>query len=122
MIDGTHATELQAQVALAQQRQTGQIHDKMGIREATGQFEAVFLRQFLGDSLKPLLHATPGSNAPGAGVYQYMVTDALANQLSESGDFGFASLLQMQLTGGNPAVNAGTAGQATTIEKGTGES
>lgn len=65
--------------------------------EATRQFEAVFLRQFLGDALKPILHATPGSDGPGAGIYQYMMTDVIANSLTKQEQFGMASLLQMQL-------------------------
>lgn len=65
--------------------------------DATRQFEAVFLRQFLGDALKPILHATPGSEGPGAGIYQYMMTDVIANSLTKQEQFGMASLLQMQL-------------------------
>lgn len=120
MSSGMEATQLQAQVALLNQ-QSLNLGPKARIEEATEQFEAVFLRKFLGDSLKPLLHSTPGSGAPGAGVYQYMVTDALANQLSESGEFGFASLLQMQLTGGRGDVEVVPDGKANSIEKGTGE-
>ena len=66
--------------------------------DATRQFEAVFLRQFLGDALKPIFHATPGSEGPGAGFYQYMMTDVIANSLTQQEQFGMASLLQMQLS------------------------
>lgn len=65
--------------------------------DATQKFEAVFLRQFLGDALKPILHATPGSQGPGSGFYQYMMTDVIANSLTSQEQFGMASLLQMQL-------------------------
>lgn len=72
--------------------------EKNELVNATRQFEAVFLRQFLGDALKPLLHATPGANGPGAGIYQYMMTDVIANSLTQDEHFGMASLLQMQLS------------------------
>lgn len=67
------------------------------LTEASEKFEAIFLRQFLDKAMKPLLHDTPGSGMSGAGIYQYMMTDVLANALSEQGQFGFANLLQMEL-------------------------
>jgi len=73
--------------------------DAAKLEEASKGFEAVFLRQFLGQALKPLLHDTPGSNSAGAGIYQSMVTEAIAENLAESGEFGFSSMLQFQLAG-----------------------
>lgn len=67
------------------------------LQRATREFEAVFLRQFLGEALKPLLHNTPGSQSTGAHFYQYMVTDAIAGSLAEQESFGFSSLLRLQL-------------------------
>jgi Rod binding domain-containing protein len=69
------------------------------IAEASRQFEAIFLKQFLAQALKPLLHDTPGSQIAGAGIYEHMITDIIADNLSNSGDFGFASMLQAQLVG-----------------------
>ncbi|MEX0322951.1 MAG: hypothetical protein AB3N63_12380 [Puniceicoccaceae bacterium] len=80
-----------------QQAQSAQSVKDAELIDATQKFEAVFLRQFLGDALKPLLHATPGSDGPGAGFYQYMMTDVIANSLTSQEQFGMASLLQMQL-------------------------
>ena len=77
--------------------------DPARLEAAAKEFEAVFLRQFLGESLKPLLHPTPGSEAPGGQIYEYFVTDALAGELSRKGLFGFSSLLQMQLMHGSSA-------------------
>lgn len=62
-----------------------------GIEEASRQFEAIMLRQFLGESMKPLL------NAPGMQVYGYLVTDSLADSLSKGGGLGLSSILQAQL-------------------------
>lgn len=67
------------------------------LKEASKDFEAVFLKQFLGQALKPLLHDTLGSKGAGAGVYQHMITDVIAKELSAGGDFGFSTMLQAQL-------------------------
>ena len=85
--------------------------DPARLEAAAKEFEAVFLRQFLGESMKPLLHPTPGSEAPGRQIYEYFVTDALAGELSEKGLFGFSSLLQMQLTQG-PSMGESRPGPA----------
>lgn len=92
------STELLAQVATLQASSAtdGGVKD---LHQATEKFEAIFLRQFLGKALEPLLHSTPGSKGPGSGIYQYMITDALAGSLAEQGQFGFSSLLRMQLVG-----------------------
>lgn len=67
------------------------------VKETTQQFEAIFLRQFIGQALKPLLHDTLGSQVAGAGIYQQMVTDTIAEKLAQGGEFGFSSMLQSQL-------------------------
>lgn len=69
------------------------------LKKAAEDFEAIFLKQFLGQALKPLLHNTLGSQATGAGVYQHMITDVIAENLSQGGDFGFSTMLQVQLMG-----------------------
>jgi Rod binding domain-containing protein len=95
-------------------QQAKNLETSEGLDEASKGFEAVFLRQFLGQALKPLLHETPGSGAPGAGIYQGMVTDAIANNLAESGEFGFATILQLQLA---EAVQSSSAAKLSTEEK-----
>ena len=62
------------------------------------EFEAVLLRQYLSEAMKPL---SQGGQTLGGGnaVYGYMITDALANGLSSSGVFGFSNLMQAQLSG-----------------------
>jgi Rod binding domain-containing protein len=62
------------------------------------EFEAVLLRSYLSEALKPLTKdgsAFGGNNS----IYGYMITDALANSLSSSGTFGFSNLMQAQLAG-----------------------
>ena len=79
--------------------------------EATRQFEALFLRQFLGNALKPVLHETPESKGPGSGIYQFMMTDVIAQSLTQQEHFGISSLLQMQLAG-SPVPDAPAGGKA----------
>jgi hypothetical protein len=66
---------------------------------ATREFEAVLLRQYLSEALKPMTKGGAvlgGNNA----VYGYLVNDALANGLTSGGDvFSFSHLLQAQLAG-----------------------
>lgn len=68
------------------------------LRQASQQFEAVLIRQYLNEALKPLLNDTMGSGVTGSDMYQYMITDKLADELANQNTFGVASLLQMQLT------------------------
>lgn len=79
--------------------------DELGnadLETATKGFEAIFLRQFLSQSLKPLLHDTPGSQATGSGIYQSMISEVLADNLAQTGKFGFSSMLQVQLQDNPP--------------------
>jgi flagellar protein FlgJ len=73
------------------------------VKAAAAQFEAILLRQFLQNSVGGLMGGESGS---GGNVYGYMLTDVLANKLSEGGGLGLANILQKQLTprGMNPAA------------------
>lgn len=76
-------------------------HAKLPIpaaRAAGQQFEGILLRQILGDSLKPMVHG-PLSGGGGAGVYQYLTTDVLAERLSQDrrGGLGIARMVEAQL-------------------------
>lgn len=63
-----------------------------GLGEASRQFEAILLRQFLGESMKPLLEGGPSGQ-----VYGYLLTDSLADSLSKGGGLGLSSVIQAQL-------------------------
>ena len=60
--------------------------------EASQQFEAILLRQFLGESMKSLLEGGQAGQ-----VYGYMLTDSLAESLSKGGGLGLSSVIQAQL-------------------------
>ena len=103
----------EAASVVSQQAPKGPV-DAAKLEEASRQFEALFLKQFIGEALKPLLHNTPGSQMAGAGIYEHMITDVISENLSKSGDFGFSTMLQAQL-----ASPDGPREQATSINKGT---
>ncbi|MGF1483037.1 MAG: hypothetical protein ACFBZ8_01600 [Opitutales bacterium] len=65
--------------------------------EAARQFEAVMLRQIAREAFEPLFSGSMGSGSGGA-VYEYFLTDAIAQGLSQGGGLGLTSVLQQQLT------------------------
>jgi flagellar protein FlgJ len=66
--------------------------DPAKVTKVSQQFEAILLRQILTESMGPLLQGGPSGQ-----VYGYMVTDSLANKISEGGGLGLAHVLQTQL-------------------------
>ena len=76
-----------------------QVSKQEKIGEAARQFEAVLLRQILSQAQKPLFKNSlvPGGGTANA-IYQDMVTQQLADRISEGGTFGFATVLKRELT------------------------
>lgn len=66
------------------------------VKAVAGQFEAILLRQFLEQSVGSIMGGKEGGG--GGGVYGYLLTDVLANQLSAAGGLGLSNVLQHQLT------------------------
>ncbi|MES1167971.1 MAG: rod-binding protein [Oleiharenicola lentus] len=73
------------------------------VKAAAGQFEAIILRQLLEDSVGKL---TGGEKS---GMYGYMMTDVLANKLTEGGGLGLAKVFEQQLS---PRTSKATAALA----------
>lgn len=67
------------------------------VTEATRQFEAVLLRQILSNARKTIIHSDEESESSVNDVYQDMVTSQMADAISQSGAFGLARSLQVQL-------------------------
>jgi Rod binding domain-containing protein len=67
--------------------------DPAKIAKVSKQFESILLRQFLNESMKPLLQ-----DGPSGQVYGYFLTDSLANEISEGGGIGLAHIIQTQLS------------------------
>jgi len=67
------------------------------------QFEAIMVRQFIGDSVGKMMSGgdSKGGDDTGGGgnqMYSYMLTDALATKISEGGGLGLARVLEKQFT------------------------
>ena len=71
---------------------------------------AILLRQYLGDAMKPMLSGglMNGMNPSQKGIYQDMMVNTLADQISSSGQFGLSRMFQMQLMPKNTVVLHGT--------------
>jgi len=69
------------------------------IKRASSQFEAIILRQLLAPTIEPMMSGgIGGTQATGGGVYGYLLTDVLANSLSQGGGLGLSQMLSRQLT------------------------
>ena len=62
-----------------------------------GQFEAILLRQFLQESVGSMMGSGEGGGGGGS-VYSYMLTDTLADKLSQGRGMGIAPMIAKQLT------------------------
>ncbi len=94
-------------------RQPAVVHDLAALKRGNlppdeqraavaSQFEAILLRQFLQDSIGSMMGG--GENAAG-NVYGYMLTDTLAEKLSEGRGMGLAPMIAQQLAPrGKPAA------------------
>lgn len=68
------------------------------ISEASRQFEAILLRQILSETQKTVVPSEFTDNSTASGIYQDMVTNALADDISRSGSFGLAKIFERQLS------------------------
>jgi len=73
------------------------------IAEASRQFEAILLRQFLSESQKPVIQSEFTDNSTASGIYQDFITNQLSDSLSRSGGIGIAKTFERQLT--HPAAH-----------------
>jgi flagellar protein FlgJ len=71
------------------------------VKAAAGQFEAIILRQML------QVGKIAGEGASG-NVYGFMLTDVIANKLSEGGGLGLSGMLEKQLTPRGDHIPKGT--------------
>jgi flagellar protein FlgJ len=77
---------------------------------AAQQFEAILLRQFLTPAIQPMMGGNSvdgsdgsdggegGSGGEAGGVYSFLLTDVLANAMSQGGGLGLAGILKRQFT------------------------
>ena len=81
-----------AQISVKPSEPAGSPEAPGKLNEASQQFEAILMRQFLSESMKPLLEGGPSGQ-----VYGYLLTDTLADSLSKGGGLGLSSVIQAQL-------------------------
>lgn len=68
------------------------------VKKAAKQFEAILVRQLLAPAVEPMMKGSFGGAGPGSGVYGYMLTDVLANSVSQGGGLGLAAIIESQLS------------------------
>jgi Rod binding domain-containing protein len=71
--------------------------DREKIGEVARQFEAVLIRQMLSETRKSAVTSTSSADASTSGIYDDMINNQLADNISRSGSFGLARSLQSQL-------------------------
>ena len=77
---------------------SGQLSEADKIAEASRQFEAMLLRKILSEAQKPMFNSPLMPTGTSSAIYQDMVTNELADQISRGGSFGLAQLLQKEFT------------------------
>lgn len=68
------------------------------VAEAGRQFEAVLLRQILGEAMKPVFKSEFTGQSAQAGIYQDMIVNQMADNLTRSGGVGLAANLGRDLS------------------------
>jgi flagellar protein FlgJ len=67
------------------------------VKEACRQFEAILLRQILGEARKTVIGSSGDKESNETGIYNDMINNQMADSISRSGSFGLAKSLETQL-------------------------
>ncbi|MGP8202019.1 MAG: rod-binding protein [Limisphaerales bacterium] len=67
------------------------------VKEACRQFEAILLRQILGEARKTVITSSENKDSNEKDIYNDMVDNQMADSISRSGTFGLAKSLEKQL-------------------------
>ena len=109
-----HMTTMSANhLAIERLSQNNKLTEAEKIGEVARHFEAILLRQFLNESLKPLLDQNEGMSVVQRSIYQDMITHTLADSISRSGQFGLSQAFRQQLMPRDLADELKKADQAT---------
>ena len=87
-----------AEMPLEKLANSEQVSEQEKLAEVSRQFEAVLLRQILRQAQKPLFGGELVGSSSTNAIYQDMVTEQLAERISEGGSFGFARLIEKELS------------------------
>ena len=74
------------------------VSEAQKVGEVSRQFEAVLLRQVIAQAQKPMFGGSTMTSSTAGSVYQDMVVDSLAEQISRSGMVGLGKSLAPQLS------------------------
>jgi len=83
--------------ASEQMRQMKGLSKSEQVEKAAGQFEKIFLRQYLTEALKPMIKGCMGEGGPGADIYRSMMVDTLADGIQSGGGMGLSNVIQLQI-------------------------
>ena len=73
------------------------VSQKDKVKEACRQFEAVLLRQILGQARKTVITSSEKKDSNETDIYNDMIDNQMADGISRSGSFGLAKSLEKQL-------------------------
>ena len=73
------------------------VSQKDKVKEACRQFEAVLLRQILGEARKTVITSSEKKDSNETEIYNDMINNQMADSISRSGAFGLAKSLENQL-------------------------
>lgn len=79
--------------------------EQQRVAEAGRQFEAVLVRQMLNETMKPVFAGALDGNLSGQSIYRQMITDSLADAITQQSSFGFQNALVQQVQGAQPVSN-----------------
>lgn len=68
------------------------------VKELSRQFEAIMLRQILQEAQKTVIKSKYHQDTAVGGIYQDMVVNRMADDMSKSGGLGLAHSLETQMT------------------------
>ena len=74
-----------------------QLPEAQKIAAVSQAFEAVLLRQILGESQRPVFPSKFIGNSTADGIYRDLAVDQLANSIAKSGSFGLAKSLTAEM-------------------------
>jgi len=74
------------------------LSEKEKVGQLSQQFEALLLRQILNEGFKTVIKSNLTDNSVVGGIYQDMVTNQMAESISQSGDFGLAKSLEKEMS------------------------
>jgi Rod binding domain-containing protein len=73
------------------------LSEQAKVAELSRQFEAMLLRQILGEAQKTLFPSEANPQSFSGQIYRDLLTEQLAESISQSGDFGLSRSLETQL-------------------------